>query len=292
MSRYQIARRPGAGGLDAVVLRDEQADATAELLPERGALISRFDVAGDALLYLDEATVADRSKNVRGGIPLLFPTAGKLPEGRYGWDGRSYALPQHGFARTRAWTVESAVADERSARVRCRLEADDATRAVFPFQFSAALEIVLAGGALTVAFDLHNSGDWPMPLHYGLHPYFRVPDGEKAETRVETRATRAFDNRTGNTGPLGPMDFSAEELDLHLLDHPAAGTVLHRGSERPVCLEWSEAFKTLVLWTVAGKDFLCVEPWTAPAGALATRTELIELAPGTSRRLELRIARG
>jgi galactose mutarotase-like enzyme len=40
-----------------------------------------------------------------------------------------------------------------------------------------------------------------------------------------------------------------------------------------------------VVWTLAGRDFVCVEPWTAPADALNTGESLITLAPGESRDL-------
>jgi len=34
------------------------------------------------VLALDEATLRDEAKNVRGGIPILFPAPGKLQGGR------------------------------------------------------------------------------------------------------------------------------------------------------------------------------------------------------------------
>jgi len=43
-------------------------------------------------------------------------------------------------------------------------------------------------------------------------------------------------------------------------------------------------FTTLVVWTLPGRDFVCVEPWTAPGGALATGLAL-PLAPGAVERL-------
>ncbi|MCI0573314.1 MAG: hypothetical protein L0Y66_21415, partial [Myxococcaceae bacterium] len=43
---------------------------------------------------------------------------------------------------------------------------------------------------------------------------------------------------------------------------------------------WSPAYRTLVVWTLPGKDFVCVEPWTAPAGALRSGEGLRHVAPG------------
>ena len=55
-------------------------------------------------------------------------------------------------------------------------------------------------------------------------------------------------------------------------------------------LAWSGDFRTMVVWTLGGRDFVCVEPWTAPAGALRTGEGLIWLAPGERRELALRLS--
>ena len=39
------------------------------------------------------------------------------------------------------------------------------------------------------------------------------------------------------------------------------------------------------MWTLAGRDFVCVEPWTGPADALNSGESLLEIAPGESRSL-------
>src|SRR5581483_10982985 len=100
-------------------------------------------------------------------------------------------------------------------------------------------------------------------------------------------------NKGGVSGPLGNILFTVEELDLHLEDHHPKGTVLHRGTLAPIELRWSDAGQRLVLWTLKGKDFVCVEPWTARGGALATRApELPWIGPGETGRLALAIRRG
>jgi galactose mutarotase-like enzyme len=81
---------------------------------------------------------------------------------------------------------------------------------------------------------------------------------------------------------IGQLDFTVKELDLHLIGHTTPGTLLRRANLPGVRLAWSPSFTTMVLWTLAGRDFICVEPWEAPAGALATRQHLPVLAPGQS----------
>lgn len=267
------------GGLPALLLEDDRA--RVELLPTRGALVSRYAVDGRDVLFLDEATVVDPSKNVRGGVPLLFPNPGPLPQGA--WPGD--ALGQHGFARRSAFDVVSAVADEQQARVELELTATAASRAAYPYDFAARFAVSLQDGRLLLEWRLTNTGTATLPWQFGLHPYFRVDD--KARARVPSPARTAFDNVHKRHVPFEPPRFDGDEVDLHLLDHGLDTATLHGASAGDVTLRWTPALTTLVLWTLPQKPFVCVEPWTGPAGAL-TRAPL-QLAAGATAALAVEV---
>src|SRR5688572_28318673 len=95
--------------------------ARAVIAPERGALVKSWIVNGRELLYLDDATFNDPTKNVRGGNPVLFPSPGKLEGDRY----PRGEMKQHGFARNLPWRV--------AGEDRLVLEANDITRAQYPW---------------------------------------------------------------------------------------------------------------------------------------------------------------
>lgn len=227
-------------------------DALAEIVPERGAICSRLRLGGDELLYLDKATLDDPSKNVRGGIPVLFPIAGKPDAGS--------SLKQHGFARNLPW---KALALDGSNRLECGLEHDG---------WEVLLAFTLSERALRLDANVHGDG----PFQLGFHPYFAVPD--KAAARVETKATQVFDNRTGETRAFSVPDFTRGEQDLHLLDHDEAGTVLHRPPLADIQLSWSPEFRRMVMWTLPDKPFICVEPWTLRNAMQPPRTLSFEIA--------------
>lgn len=54
-----------------------------------------------------DGTLYDRSKSVRGGIPILFPNAGFLTAEEQ--EDSGYSLPQHGFARTNEWEITEGI---------------------------------------------------------------------------------------------------------------------------------------------------------------------------------------
>jgi galactose mutarotase-like enzyme len=284
---YEIRTVPGP--LESYVLRDRAGDALVELVPARGGMVTRFSARGRELLYLDPATLADRSKNVRGGIPVLFPLAGRLTGDAFTARGASHPMKQHGFARNLSWDVYESSADADAARVTLGIGSGSAGCEAFPWAFRVRITYVLSGATLAVVQEYANEDATPMPLHAGFHPYFLVPDGEKSRTTVATDATRAYDNTTGHVVPFAGLDLTKHEVDLHLLDHRARTTRLERPGAPPVRIEMDASFKTLVVWTLAGKDFVCVEPWTAPRDALNTGDGLIHVPPGQAHRARFAI---
>ena len=41
--------------------------------PERGGIITNWVSKGKEILYFDETRFQDKTKSIRGGIPILFP---------------------------------------------------------------------------------------------------------------------------------------------------------------------------------------------------------------------------
>jgi galactose mutarotase-like enzyme len=259
--------------------------ARAEVVPERGAIVSRFDVADVPILCIDRATLEDPTKNVRGGVPFLFPTAGRLEGDRY----RGREMKQHGFARN----MPFAVTRRETHSVTLSLGANDESRARFPFEFRIELTISVSGSVsgseLCIAQRYQNLGAERMPLHVGFHPYFFIPDAEKRRVTIETHATRAFDNAQKRAVPFAGFDFTRPEVDLHLDDHGGSRASLRRPGVPTVEVEGSPEFGHWVVWALAGKDFICVEPWTAPRNALNSGEQLLWVEPAADRSLTLSI---
>src|SRR5690349_16825986 len=104
----------------------EQAGVAASVAPARGAIVTALRVAGRDVLFMDRGTLLDPAKSVRGGIPILFPFAGRLANDTLLHAGTT--LKQHGFARNRPWTV----IERTPTSLRCALDDDAASRAAFP----------------------------------------------------------------------------------------------------------------------------------------------------------------
>jgi galactose mutarotase-like enzyme len=267
---------------ETLVLSDGSRGTRVSLVPARGAIVTSFRVGERELLYLDETTLRDPAKNVRGGIPILFPSPGKLEGDRYTRGAVEGAMKQHGFARNLPWeVVDTRTTGAASATL--ALVSNAATRAMFPWDFRLTIAFSLVGLRLRLDVRVENTGAAAMPFAFGIHPYFIVPN--KKDASISTRATRAFDNVKKEVVAFpGTFDLTADEVDLHLLDHGSDRSTLAWPTGR-VTLSASPEHVRWVVWTLRGKDYVCVEPWTAPGNALNTGESLLYVEPGRAREL-------
>ena len=71
--------------------------------PERGGVITNWISDGNEILYFDKKRFIDKTKSIRGGIPILFPICGNLNTSSSIFGNGYLQLPQHGFARDLQW---------------------------------------------------------------------------------------------------------------------------------------------------------------------------------------------
>jgi len=249
------------------------------VVPERGGLVTGWVCDGQERLYFDADRFADPAKSVRGGIPVLFPICGNLPQG-------SYTLPQHGFARDLPWQLE-ALSD--GAGIRLLLEANPQTLAAFPFSFHLSLDYRLQPSALEILATVEHGSDSSgvMPFSLGLHPYFAVSSLQAAS--LDGLPERCLDHHQ-----MAPAS-TAEQLaqlpeGVDLLADPTGDSVrlVDAGSGQVISLELTAPLDLAVVWTEPPRPMVCLEPWTAPRGSLATGDRRLELEPGQTMQLRCR----
>ena len=255
------------------------------LVPERGGLLSGWRCGGRELLYFDAERFADPSLSVRGGVPVLFPICGNLPNDTLPLPQGHFQLPQHGFARTMAW----ALAELDDTGVRLVLEDDAASRAQFPFRFRLELEYRLEPEALAITARVQHRGEPDsevMPFSLGLHPYLAVSD--PAAVDLVGLPAHCLDHHT-----MEPADTHSRLQELGRgvdLICAASGPVrlLDPAAGRTITLESSPPFDRVVIWTDPPRPMVCLEPWTGPRGALISGEGRLELAAGESLELQAR----
>ena len=270
---------------DRIMIRIEQGSCQASISPQRGAIVTSLKVHGEELLYLDQATFDDPTKNVRGGIPVLFPICGPLPETKYDWGGSSFSMKQHGFAREQEWKV----VEQNPDRLVLELTDSEVTRAQYPFSFCYRLIFQALSEGLKIGQTIKNLGDEAMPLQFGFHPYFLVGDKEALELTLPV--TRYSDNKSEARGDFPGFDFSSEEIDW-AFPEPTASEAGFQDPSRNlrIKLSYDEIYQVLVFWTLKGSPFVCLEPWSSSRLAFPLGPDLHHLAAGETLRASMRVA--
>jgi galactose mutarotase-like enzyme len=260
-------------------MTDAALGASISIVPERGGIVTSWLVGARELFYLDKERFTDPALSVRGGIPVLFPICGNLPDNTYSQQGQTYQLQQHGFARELPWQVVGQQANEHQASVTVALVSSPATKKVYPFDFRVELEYVFSTNRLEIIQRVTNVTEGvSMPFSIGYHPYFAAAD--KPGLKFQIPSAEYFDKQ-GTAHPYaGSFDYAAGEIDIVFSDLKQSQVQVTEASGQTMKMSWTYPHGHVVFWTVPEKDFYCIEPWTARRNAMNTGADLIQVATG------------
>lgn len=264
------------------ILSDESAGSQIEVVPERGGIITRWRIQGQEIFYLDTERFTHPDLSVRGGNPILFPLCGNLPDNIYTHNGQRHTLKQHGFARELPWKVSEQKTEDQ-ASLTLVLNSNEQTKAVYPFDFQLIFTYELQGNTLAIRQEYKNLSSTPMPFSVGFHPYF-LTGSDKSQLEFEIPSVQYQDQNTKEIHSFdGSFDFNCDEIDVAFKNLTSqSATVIDPNRSLKLTLDYDPIYSHLVFWTVKGKDFYCLEPWTAPRNALNTGENLTVLAPKAS----------
>ena len=219
--------------------------------------------------------------------PVLFPIVGRLRDDRDRYNGETYHMPQHGFARD----MEFEIVEKEKDRVSFRLTDSEQTKKMFPFSFELYIIYHLLGNNLNVDYKVVNKTGADMYFSIGAHEAYSCPlepylsiDDYYLEFNETENLERYCINENGLLAmadlPENPEEFI--EGDIYLMDYCSQlplneelfryGTIIFKGqkSER-VALESNNSahgvevvfrgFPYLGLWKPKDAPFVCIAPW-------------------------------
>lgn len=247
-----------------------------------GAHVTDWQPTGaDTVLFMSSRSHFAPGKAIRGGVPLIFPW--------FGARAGDAKAPQHGFARTASWAVESiSPSADQGVAVVLRLDDSEQTRASWPHAFTARFRATF-GATLTMALEIENRSAGPMQFEEALHTYLVVSDVQKIAVRGLENTEFIDKVNAAARKRLGPEPLTfTGETDRVFLHTTSTCTLEDPGLRRRIVVEKSGSNSTVVWnpWTAKAKamsDFgddewphmLCIE--TANAGENA-----VTLAPGAT----------
>ena len=290
------ARTILAGGLEAV------------FLPAHGMLGASLRYEGVEMLGRVEDLEAAAARGSSAGIPLLHPWANRLAEPRYRVAGRQvvldvsspllhldeHGLPMHGVPWSLLlWELTEARQDFVAARLEWSTS-DLLT--VFPFRHRVELEAILRRDGLTLETTLIADSEGPVPVSFGFHPYLSVPELSRANWRLKLPVMRklVLDGRgipTGDEEPFGGFNAELGESSFDdgfaLMEERTSLSVA--GANYRVSVDLLAGYRYVQVFAPKDKDYIALEPMTAPTSALTSGRGLRFVTPGGRFRAVFRI---
>ena len=255
--------------MEFVSLENEIINARIALLGAE--LIELSTVLGENVLWEKDDAIWNRT------APNLFPIVGRLLNDTYTWNGKEYAMRQHGFARDQQFTI----IDQTASSVTLRLTSNATTYLQFPFDFELDITYALQRNQLKITHCTRNLTKEAMPYSVGGHPGFAIKD---KLTNYELQFSNAFQaercliegnyysgaTKTMNIEPVLPLDFSLFASDALVFKQPPfqSVTLSHATKGKLVTVHF-ESLDAIGFWTKENAPFFCIEPWWGWADSLS-----------------------
>jgi aldose 1-epimerase len=276
--------------------------------PKSGMLCASFCHRGAELLRRIDDLEAAKAKGSTAGIPLLYPWANRLDSLHYRAAGRDvvlgpssphlhfddHGLPMHGVPWGQlAWEAVEVKPDSILARL--DWERPDLL-AVFPYPHKLQMGAALDPEGLTLHTTVFASAGSPLPVSFGFHPYFGIPRLRRQEWRIGLPVMQRLllDARgipTPGQEHFGPIDAALGDMNFDdgfaVMDAQPAFSL--SGAGRRITLQFLEGFPYAQVFAPKDKDFIALEPMTAPTSALTSGRGLHVVEPGAEFRASFRV---
>jgi len=234
--------------------------------------------------------------------PILFPTCGRLLNNEYTYGGKTYPMAAHGFAgktEFRATRVEK-------THLTLEISKNEATYAVYPFEFTLVADYTLLNNSLTLALTVKNGDEKILPYMIGWHPGFILEGDEPiGDFTLKMNAggsviwhplqNGCFVRPAGEEYPLNDSTYPLCEEEIYKNDtmiFVGTGERAYLSSPKSkytVELCWSRNLPYFCIWKddFSSARFICLEPWSdVPADGVTPENfenrRMSRLSPGAS----------
>ncbi len=252
--------------------------------PERGGVITNWVSDGIDILYFDEKRFMDKTKSIRGGIPILFPICGNLNTSNSVFGKDYLQLKQHGFARDLQWQYSF---NENEKSLCLFLNESKNTKKYYPFDFELIIEVSLKINCLEFEITIYNKTDVSMPINFGFHPYFNVSDLKNLEF-IDNPLNCQNQEKNIISNTLDELKNINSGIDL-LMYTSGKSAFRDKIFKRQVTLNHPSPFDLGVIWSDPPRRMICLEPWTSPRNSFIDGFRNIMIPPNDSKRFDASI---
>lgn len=220
--------------------------------------------------------------------PVLFPIVGALKNDCYQFEGKTYSLSRHGFARD----FEFEMIEKTANSIAFSLHENESTLSKYPFQFELQIKYQLLDNKLIISYLVNNNSNLKTPFCIGAHPAFSLPKSFERHSiefeKDEALLTHELENNvfsgvTRNIPLINsklPLQYSLFEKDALVFKSIQSKSITILDDENPLLKVNYSDFSSLGIWTVANAPFICIEPWIGFADSATSNGNLFEKENG------------
>jgi len=220
--------------------------------------------------------------------PVLFPIVGSLRNNSYSYQGKSYQLSRHGFARDMEFLPEK----QTGNAITFLLRSNEETRKNYPFDFEFRVRYQILGDELSTEYMVTNTGSGLMYFSVGGHPAFRLPLESNAVFSdyhlqfEETENLQRWPISKDGLIQLQPVPVMEDSNRLNLkkslfyqdalvFKYIASSEIslVSSKSKHGILFQMGE-FPFLGIWSFKDADFICLEPWCGIADPVNSNQQL------------------
>jgi aldose 1-epimerase len=311
---------------EIISISDDRSGSTARILVGLGFNCFSLQIPTDLqpveVLYTPPNFESGTLRPSHGGIPLLFPFAGRLRGRELTYGGVTYSVGDlddhmgnaiHGYVLNRPWQVIEASPRRVVGQFHAATLAPGLLKK-WPADFRLTVAYELSGRALVGDITIENPDDKPLPLGLGTHPYFRLPlglSGQAGECRIRVPASNHWQRGdvlpNGTREPLAAGDEIARGLRFadSALDDIYGGLAFEQGlcrtsiedpaSGRTMTQTFDDSFRACVVFNPPHREAICIEPYSCVPNAFELEERGIDaglrvLAPGETLKTRITIS--
>lgn len=226
--------------------------------------------------------------------PVLFPIVGRLKDDEYKYNGQTYQMTQHGFARDSMFTLEESTKNTATFS----LTDNEETRRIYPFKFKLMIKYTLKENHLTVTYKVKNRS-LREEMYYGIggHPAFNVSQiidetGNMEYNQIYFRFEPNDEQLSiplSEEGLLKLKSADKQKVDEILLSHETfkEDALIYKVKPNSVMILTDKANQVEIrlnpqkmehvgIWSPFPKraGFVCLEPWAGVADDEETSSQL------------------
>lgn len=235
--------------------------------------------------------------------PNLFPIIGALKDDTYNFEGKTYAMPKHGFFRKNENII---LKSQNKDHLTFGLKYSEKTLKIYPFKFEIEISFILKDKSLVMKHEIFNLDSKEIYFSVGGHPAFNAPlfPGEAYEDYF-LEFDKAMDLESAVLSLDGLISKNSKavlknqnNIDLRkdlfnndaliFQNIPSKKVSLNsKHSGKILSLSYAD-FENLGIWAKPNAPYVCIEPWLGIADLQDTNQDfkqkkgIIKLMPGES----------